>query len=444
MPDIPRSSFSRTAKMAGVPVRHAGRRTAVAMKRMVRADNPEDVAAAQQRTAEQMFAVLGTLKGGAMKLGQALSVFEAALPEQFMAPYREQLIRLQDSAPPMSAAQVEAQMRIGLGENWRDRFSEFNDTAAAAASIGQVHRAIWHDGREVAVKIQYPGAADAIKSDLNQLSRFSRFFGLIIPGIDMRSLLAELKERVVEELDYIHESKVARRFAAAYEGHPDFVVPHVVAATKNVVITEWVESKPFSQIIASGTQEERNHFGQLFLRFLLSGPSVVGWMHADPHPGNFRVTDDGQLVVLDFGSAACLPEGLPDAMGQLLTVAMQGEETEVIAGLRREGFLRDGIEVNPRSLLDYLAPFTEPARTASFKHDREWLRTQFERTADPRNPDWAMAFKINLPPSYLLIHRTWLGSIGVLCQLGAEFSVRDEFVRWIPQFYPPVMPEVSI
>lgn len=423
--------------MAGVPVRHAGRRTAVAMKRMVRANSPEDIAAAQQRTAEQMFAVLGTLKGGAMKLGQALSVFEAALPEQFMAPYREQLTRLQDSAPPMSPPQVEEQMRSGLGKDWRERFQTFNDTAAAAASIGQVHRAVWHDGREVAVKIQYPGAAAAIKADLKQLSRFSRFFGLMIPGIDMRSLLEELNDRVVEELDYIHESQVARRFAAAYEGHPDFLIPHVVAATKNVIVTEWVESRPLSQIIASGTQQERDHFGELFLRFLLSGPSVVGWMHADPHPGNFRVADDGRLVILDFGSAAKLPDGLPVAMGQLLSVAMAGNETEVVDGLRREGFLRPGIEVNAQSLVDYLAPFTEPARTHTFKHDREWLRTQFERTADPRNPDWAIAFKINLPPNYLLIHRTWLGSIGVLCQLGSEFSVRDEFVKWIPQFEPP-------
>jgi len=425
--------------MAGVPMRHAGRRTAVAVKKMTHTSSPGDVAQAQQRTAEQIFAVLGTLKGGAMKLGQALSVFEAALPEEFMAPYREQLIRLQDSAPPMTAAQVERQMTTAFGDQWRSRFLEFNDTAAAAASIGQVHRAVWHDGRDVAVKIQYPGAADAIKADLNQISRFSRFFGLVIPGIDMRSLLAELKERVVEELDYIHESQVARRFAAAYEGSDEFLIPHIVAAAKTVIVSEWVDSTPLARIIESGTQEERNHFGELYLRFLLSGPSQVGWLHADPHPGNFRVAADGRLVVLDFGSAAYLPDGLPPAMGQLLSVAMMGNDEEVVTGLRKEGFLRDGITVDPRSLIDYLAPFTEPAQSATFKHDRQWLRTQFERTADPRNPDWAMAFKINLPPSYLLIHRTWLGSIGVLCQLESEFSVRDEFVKWIPGFQFPTV-----
>ncbi len=437
MPDIPRSSFTRSAKIAGVPVSHAGRRAVVAGRRLIGSDHDTDLAAAQLRTAEQLFAVLGTLKGGAMKLGQALSVFEAALPEEFMAPYREQLTKLQDSAPPMSAAQVESQMVKGLGKDWRSRFLEFSDTATAAASIGQVHRATWHDGRDVAVKIQYPGAADAIRSDLNQLSRFSRLFGLMAPGLDIKSLMTELKDRVSEELDYLNESKIARRFAAAYEGHPDFLVPHVVAGAHNVMITEWIDSRPLSQIIASGTQEERNHFGQLYLRFLLSGPSIAGWMHADPHPGNFRVMADGRLAVLDFGAAAELPDGLPVAMGRLLSVAMAGDREQVTAGLRSEGFIREGVDVDPQSLLDYLAPFTAPAAVPTFHHSRDWLRTQFERTADPRNPDWALAFKINLPPSYLLIHRTWLGSIGVLCQLGAEFSVRDEFVRWIPEFTPP-------
>lgn len=439
MSDIPRSGFTRSAKIAGVPVSHAGRRVAVASKRLIGSDREADLASAQMRTAEQMFAVLGTLKGGAMKLGQALSVFEAALPEEFMAPYREQLTKLQDSAPPMSAQQVEAQMVAGLGAGWRERFAEFNDTATAAASIGQVHKAVWHDGRVVAVKIQYPGAADAIKSDLNQLSRFSRLFGLMAPGLDLKSLMAELKERVVEELDYLNESKIARRFAAAYEGHPDFFVPHVVAASHNVMVTEWVDSRPLSQIIASGTQEERDHFGQLYLRFLLSGPSIAGWMHADPHPGNFRVMADGRLAVLDFGAAAELPDGLPVAMGRLLSVAMRGDKEQVTAGLRSEGFIRDGVDVDPQSLVDYLAPFTAPAAVPVFHHSRDWLRAQFERTADPRNPDWALAFKINLPPSYLLIHRTWLGSIGVLCQLESQFSVRDEFERWIPEFSAPTV-----
>ena len=157
-------------------------------------------------------------------------------------------------------------------------------------------------------------------------------------------------------------------------------------------------------------------------------------MHADPHPGNFRVMPDGRLAVFDFGASADLPDGLPIAMGTLLRVSMNNDSAGIESGLRAEGFIRPGISLDPDSLRDYLAPFTEPAQVPVFKHTREWLREQFSRTSDPRNPDWAIGLKINLPPNYLLIHRVWLGSIGVLCQLEAEFSVIDEFTEWVPGF----------
>ncbi|MBU6347573.1 MAG: AarF/ABC1/UbiB kinase family protein [Actinomycetales bacterium] len=434
MAETPTYALARTARLASVPVSHAGRRSIVAGTKMLGGDSDLALSRAQQRTAQQLFTVLGTLKGGAMKFGQVLSVLEAALPEEFIAPYRESLTKLQDSAPPMSQKSVETQMEKGLGAKWRERFSEFDDNATAAASIGQVHKARWHDGREVAVKIQYPGAAKAVTSDLRQVARMGNLFAFAFPGIDVKSLLAELQERVSEELDYLHESKMQRKFAVAFEGHREFFVPHVLSAAKEVVVTEWVDGISLARIIESGTTEQRNRFGQLYLRFLLSGPSIAGLMHADPHPGNFRVMPDGRLAVLDFGATANLPEGLPPAMGTLLRVAMREDSQGILTGLRSEGFIRPGINLDADALRDYLAPFIEPAMTPVFKHTREWLREQFARTSDPRNPDWVIGLKINLPPSYLLIHRVWLGSIGVLCQLESEFSVLDEFVKWIPEF----------
>ncbi|CAM5500085.1 protein kinase UbiB [Streptomyces tendae] len=174
MSDLPRKAVTRTAKLAALPLGFAGRATWGLGKRIV-GESAEIVGQQlQQRTADQLFKVLGELKGGAMKFGQALSVFESALPEEVAGPYRAALTKLQEAAPPMPTRTVHSVLAERLGEDWQDLFVEFEDKPAAAASIGQVHRGVWHDGREVAVKVQYPGAGEALLSDLNQLSRFAR------------------------------------------------------------------------------------------------------------------------------------------------------------------------------------------------------------------------------------------------------------------------------
>jgi len=420
--------------MAALPLGYAGR-TALGVGKRLGGKPAEAVSAEiQARTAEQLFRVLGELKGGAMKVGQAMSIFEAALPEEVAGPYRATLTKLQDSAPPLPANIVHARLAEELGTDWRSRFEHFDDKPAAAASIGQVHRAVWRDGREVAVKIQYPGAGKALMADLNNAVRMARMFATLAPGIDMKPLLAELKERVVEELDYIAESESQRRFAAAFEGDEDFAIPHVLAAAPHVIVTEWLEGVPLSKTIASGKRAERNRAGLLYQRFLLTGPARAGLLHADPHPGNFRMTPDGRLGVLDFGAVAHLPEGLPPAIGSLLRIALDGDASTVVDGLRAEGFLKPGIDIDAQTLLDYLDPLVEPARHTHFRYSREWLQGQFRRINDPRNPDFAIGLKLNLPPSSLLIHRVWLGSIGVLCQLDADVPARAELERWVPGF----------
>jgi hypothetical protein len=372
-----------------------------------------------------------------MKFGQAMSIFESALPEELAGPYRETLTRLQDAAPPMPATTVHKVLAASLGRQWRRKFVSFDDRPAAAASIGQVHRAVWRDGREVAVKIQYPGAGEALLGDLTQLSRLGRVFGSLVPGLDIKPIIAELLERVAEELDYGLEAEAQAAFAAGYRDDPDFFVPAVVASAENVIVSEWLEGEPLSGVIANGSQEERDRLGLLYVRFLFSGPARVGLLHADPHPGNYRVMADGRLGVLDYGACARLPDGLPSSMGRLLQTALAGDADEVIAGLRAEGFVRPNIKIDPEALLEYLAPFVEPASVERFQFSRAWMRTQFARINDPRSPGYTVGLKLNMPPSYLLIHRVWLGGIGVLSQLGTEAPFRDELEQWLPGFADP-------
>ena len=436
--DVPRNPVTRAAKLARLPLGLAGR-TALGVGKRIGGRPAEIVAQEiQQRTADQIFRVLGELKGGAMKLGQALSIFEAALPPELAGPYRSTLTKLQESAPPLPARTVHQVLTRDLGETWRDNFAEFSDTPAAAASIGQVHKATWNDGRQVAVKIQYPGAGKALIGDFTQLSRVGRLFGVLMPGLEIKPLLDELRDRVAEELDYELEAASQQAFADAYADDPDIYIPRVVMGTKHVLVTEWMNGTPLSRIINDGTKVERDRAGIMLVRFLFSGPSRAGLLHADPHPGNFRLLSDGRLGVLDFGAVDRLPDGLPPFFGRLLHI-MHEENADIEAveqELRGHGFLRPGIDVDLDALRDFLAPLAEPSKVDSFKFSREWLRDEAARITDMRAAN-NITRKFNVPPSYVLIHRVSTAGIGVLCQLECEGEFRAEVLRWIPGYLGP-------
>ncbi|WP_405019135.1 AarF/ABC1/UbiB kinase family protein [Kitasatospora sp. NBC_00070] len=444
MSEIPRKAVSRTARLAALPLSFAGRATLGLGKRLGGRPADEVTAELQQQTADQLFATLGKLKGGAMKFGQVLSVFEAALPEEVAGPYRAALTKLQDAAPPMPATKVHSLLAERLGPNWRKKFRSFENRPAAAASIGQVHRAVWHDGRVVAVKIQYPGAGDALLSDLAQLSRVAWLLGPLIPGLDIKPLITELRSRVAEELDYALEAAAQQRHAEEFADDPDITVPGVVAQADQILISEWLDGTPLSEVITGGTQQERDRAGQLLARFLFAGPSRTGLLHADPHPGNFRlIKDEGpvegwRLGVLDFGTVDRLPEGLPAPIGDSLRMALAGDADGVLDMLREEGFVKPAIQLDPAAVLDYLLPIIEPATVETFHFTRAWMRAQAARIADPRSPAYNLGKQLNLPPAYLLIHRVTLSTIGVLCQLGANAPFRAEMLEWLPGFAHPV------
>ncbi|WP_027861209.1 AarF/ABC1/UbiB kinase family protein [Marmoricola sp. URHB0036] len=441
MSELPRKAVARTAKLAALPLGYAGR-TALGLGKRIGGASAESVLTeVQQRTAEQLFRTLGDLKGGAMKFGQAMSIFEAALPDEIAGPYREQLTRLQDSAPPMPTMTVREILTRELGPDWKDHLVWFDPEPAAAASIGQVHRGTWADGREVAVKVQYPGSAEALTSDLRQLSRVARGLGPLVPGLDIRALIAEVQARAIEELDYQLEAEAQRAFAAEFRDDHDIVVPDVVQESGTVLVTEWMESTgSLARVIREGTQEERDHYGLLFVRFLMDAPRRTGLLHADPHPGNFRTIpaadgSPGRLGVLDYGAVARLPDRqLPRSLGALIRIALMEDYEQLVTALRDEGFVREKVRIDAEQLRAYLGPFLEPASVEEFQFSRSWMQSQFRRINDPRGDAYAAMLRLNLPPAYMLIHRTFAGGVGVLSQLEATVPFRSVLLGSLPGF----------
>ncbi|GAA3213860.1 AarF/ABC1/UbiB kinase family protein [Actinocorallia longicatena] len=436
MSDIPRKAVSRTAKLAALPLGFAGRTVLGLGKRTI--GRPAEAVALeiQRRTADQMFAVLGELKGGAMKVGQVMSIFEAGLPDELSATLRAGLTRLQEAAPPMPSATTRRVMADSFGPGWRERFTSFDESPAAAASIGQVHRAVWHDGRDVAVKVQYPGARDALMSDFRQMSRLGRIIAPLFPALDLKPVIEGLRERLEKELDYADEARLQNVFHEAFRDDPDYVIPAVVAQSGGVLVTEWLDGTPLAEVIAGTDQEDRDRAGLLLFRFLLVSRVRCDLIHVDPHPGNFRLMPDGRLGVLDFGGAAEVPPDLQRSIARLLRIGTAGTGEDMIVVAEQEGLLRPGSGVDPRELEAFMAPQLAPLAHETFRFTRAWLKevtTGSVSVATDLRPG-SLARKLGLPPAYLPLALAMSACEGVLCQLEAEAPYRAEAVAHLPGF----------
>ncbi|MGX9674300.1 ABC1 kinase family protein [Mycobacterium sp. HM-7] len=450
MSDIPRRTLGRGAKLAGLSVGAAGRAVLGWGQRLGGAD-PELLSEQwSARSAEQVFAVLGELKGGAMKFGQAMSIYEAAIPEQFAAPYRDALTKLQASAPPLAADRIHRVLDRQLGVAWPDRFAEFDDEPVAAASIGQVHRAVWHDGRPVAVKVQYPGADTALLSDLRQLGRFSRLIEPLFPGLTVRPMIDELRARMAEELDYRHEADNQRRFATAFADDARFLVPKVVASAPKVLISEWVTARPLSELITHGDQESRNEAARLLFDFCGASMSRLGLLHADPHPGNYQVTTDGRLAVVDFGAVAKTHRSaltfldslrLAEIARSVELSAVRDPELQALVldelaiAMHTIGFSDPNTQVQPEDVLSYFGPFGEPLWAKRFQFNRQWMESVAPRIPGlARGQDFLAGSALAIPSEHVLMFRTLVGIVAVTCQLEAEVALREIVTRWYPGF----------
>lgn len=372
---------------------------------------------------------LGHLKGGAQKAGQLVSTLDSLLPQDS---WREAMTSLQESAEPVGMAAMAPVIAAELGDDWRSTLADFSDEPVAAASLGQVYRATLRDGRHVAVKVQYPGVAQAVAADLTGLAWALRLAALVSPGMAAAPVAAELRQRITGELDYRAEASAQRAFVAAFDSDPDIVVPAVRYAGERILVTDWLAGEPLATFAETADQSSRDQIGTRFQRFALSGPARAGYLHADPHPGNFRVMADGRLGVLDFGAVVPMPGGLPESFGHLISAMRSDDPMAVRDRLQRAGLVRPGVELDVAALMDFLGPFSDPARHDVFAFSPEWLRGQFAREHDPRNPDYAVALKLTIPPEQLMTHRVWLGVVGMLSRLRARVEVRSELQRWLP------------
>lgn len=432
--DIKRGSVARNAKLAGLAGGMAGRAALGLGKRLAGKSKDEVTAELMDKAAAQLFTVLGELKGGAMKVGQALSVMEAAIPEQYGKPYREALTKLQKDAPPLPAAKVHRVLDGQLGTKWRDRFASFDDQPVASASIGQVHKAIWSDGREVAVKIQYPGADEALRADLKTIQRLVGVFKQLAPGADVQGVVDELIERTELELDYRLEADNQRAFATAYADHPHFKVPAVVASAPKVVIAEWMDGVPMSAIIREGTAEQRDLMGTRLYELTFDAPARLQIIHGDTHPGNFMLLPDGRMGVIDFGAVAPLPGGLPPALGRMTALARDKNYDDLLPTMEAAGFIQKGEQVSAPEVDDMLRQYVEPIETDVFHFTRRWLQKMAAGQMDNTVAQIRTARQLDLPPNLVIPMRVIASTVAICCQLDAHVPVKALALELVPGF----------
>ena len=423
--------------LSGSPFRRAAKLVSVPLGAGARALTPKGRQANPRRTAEQLAEVLGELKGGAMKVGQALSIFAPILPKELAEPLSGTLRSLQAEAPPMPASSVHRVLDRQLGTAWRERFLEFDDVPTAAASIGQVHRAVWSDGTDVAVKVQYPGADKAIQADLRQLRVISPLLQQLGTGTNMSDLVAEIADNVLDELDYRIEGDHQRAFHAAFGSgqEPLLRVPKVYASSPKVLVSEWVEGVRLSEIIDRGTPEQRSRAAEALTVFEFSSPDLVRRMHTDPHPGNFLVGDDGVLTVIDFGACIKVPDGLPRPLIELVAAVVDGRRADLKQLALEHGYLapEHADEVSAGEIEAFLAPFAQPLAEDDFVFTVEWLTRVLGPFLDPKSPQSQLSRSFGMPREYIMIHRILAGAVAVLSQLSAPAPYRQVIAKHYPE-----------
>jgi predicted unusual protein kinase regulating ubiquinone biosynthesis (AarF/ABC1/UbiB family) len=421
---IPKGRVRRTAQV-GTVVGSQGARWAGTRAANLARSKEEGAAQLDKRhmeAAERMVDTLGTMKGAAMKIGQLASFVDTDfLPEEYRELYQDKLADLRSEAPAMPWEQV----RGVLEEEWDDPveelFEEFEHEAASAASIGQVHRAVLPDGRRVAVKIQYPGVAEALRADMQNAGMIMRLAKAFAPGLDAKAAAAELKERVLEELDYEYEAQNQRAFARGYRDHPFIYVPDVITRLSRgrVLVSEWVDGVGFDAVKAL-PQAEQDRFGEIVFRFCFGSIHHLLHFNADVHPGNYLLMDDGRVAFIDFGMTKQLDREQVSLEIAAIGAASEGDPERLRLALHDLGFVKDPKKIDAERLMRHVMTIG-----GWYMEDRELTidsrRVMDAMTAasDPRSEFYDLMRRENVPANELMGRRMELGMLAVLAQLRA-------------------------
>src|SRR4051795_2943373 len=439
--ELPQGRVRRTAKVGTVigsqGARYAGTRAANIARSKEKATEAMD--ARHLEAAERMVDVLGTMKGAAMKIGQLASFIDTEfIPDEYRDLYQDKLATLRSEAPSMPWKKVKDVLEEEWdGEPIEELFEDFDHDATAAASIGQVHRARLPDGREVAVKVQYPGIAEALRADLQNAQMLMRMAKALAPGLDARAGAAELKERVLEELDYEYEAQNQRTFSRGYRGHPFIYVPDVITrlSRNRVLVTEWVDGMGFEDV-KELPQEERDRFAEIVFRFCFGSIYHLQHFNADAHPGNYILMEDGKIAFLDFGMTKQLDKEQIELEIAAVEATLEEDPEDLRVALGELGFLHKPKRIDAEKLMQHvLAVGGWYLQDREVTIDSEYVMNVIAAVSDPRSEFYDMMRRENVPANELMGRRMETGVLAVLgqleatrnwCQIGREWWFADE------------------
>ena len=405
---------------------------AVTKARGVGADEARRAALEQRfaiRSAEDVAAELGNMKGAIMKLGQLVSFIAEGLPPEV----QQALATLQADVEPMAPSLAEGVVRDELGDEPRKLFLDWNPVPVAAASVGQVHRAVLRDGRKVAVKVQYPGVDRAIRSDLDNAELlYGMVSAVSLKGLDVKALVDELRARMGDELDYRLEASHQAEFAELYRDHPFLHVPDVVPerSAQRVLTTEWADGQTWAEFEATAAPAVRQRAAEVLFRFAQGSIHRHGVFNGDPHPGNYRFHPNGSVTFLDFGLVKRWSPGEWERLSPCMDAILQADPELLAGAMVHSGFLPEGNRLDPQRVFDYVSAPYVPYLTDTFAFSREFTMTALGRVADLGGPNADVIRQLNLPPSFVILDRVVWGVTALLGKLeatGPWRAILDEY-----------------